>query len=146
MQEARKNTRVAFRFPLDLYCGADTQARRCRSRDIGLGGVFAYGVCALHEGAEIRVVLDPDSHARLHLDARVRRFNANGMACEFVGNSPASMEVLAALLTPTWDGENLLDGVARFAPWDSADDLAGWMRLTSMVSDWGRSLGPDDRR
>jgi hypothetical protein len=138
MQEARKHTRVAFRLPLDLYCGADTRARRCRSRDIGLGGVFAYGVCALREDAEIRVVLDPDSHTGLHMNARVRRVSANGVACEFVDNSPPSVEVLKALLTPTWDGENLLDGVARFAPWDRADDLAGWMRLTSMVSDWGR--------
>mgnify|MGYP000358535027 FL=1 len=90
-------------------------------------------MCALREDAEIRVVLDPDSHTGLHMNARVRRVSANGVACEFVDNSPPSVEVLKALLTPTWDGENLLDGVARFAPWDRADDLAPYRRLGSSL-------------
>jgi hypothetical protein len=138
MQEARNNPRVAFRLPLDLYRGTETAPQRCQSNNICLGGIFANGARTLRENTDVRVVIDPDSHTGLHLDAQVRRVSASGVACQFVSNSAATLEVLAALLTPTWDGENLLDGVTRFAPWNQADDLAGWLRLTSMVSDWNR--------
>jgi hypothetical protein len=62
----------------------------------------------------------------------------SGAALEFVDNSPATLEVLEALLQPKWDGGSLLDGVLTIAPWFRQNDLAGWMRLTSIVSDWQR--------
>ena len=42
------------------------------------------------------------------------------------------MEVLPALLSPDWEGGYLL------VSWYGHDNLAGWMRLTSIVSDWQR--------
>jgi hypothetical protein len=138
MREARQHPRIPFRFAVELFGAADRQPEHCISSNISLGGMFADGMASFFKGEPVRVVLGADRSERLHLDARVARTNASGLACEFVGNSPASMEVLEALLTPTWDGENLLDGVMRFAPWQQDQELAGWMRLTSLVSDWQR--------
>ena len=138
MDESRYHPRTAFRFALNLFRSNDRQSVTCVSHDICRGGLFAAGVHGFRENEPVRVVIGPDRADALHLNARVVRTENHGLACEFVDNSPASLEVLDALLTPTWDGENLLDGVMRFAPWGRHDDLAGWMRLTSLVSDWQR--------
>ena len=138
MREARAHPRIPFRFAVDLI-GADArQPEPCVSSDISLSGLCARGVVRFRPGESVRVVIGADQSERLHLDARVTRSDGRGTACEVVGNSPASLEVLEALLSPTWDGENLLDGVMRFAPWYHGEGLAGWMRLTSLVSDWRR--------
>lgn len=138
MQEARNNQRVAFRLPVNLFKPSDTRAQACYSRDIGYGGIFAVGAGSCAEGEPLRIAIGPGNSDALHLDGRVVRTCSNGAGCEFVGNSPANMEVLQALLSPTWDGESLLEGVVKFAPWYRDNNLAGWMRLTSMVSDWQR--------
>jgi hypothetical protein len=138
MREARQHPRIPFRFAVELFGAADRQPEHCISSNISRGGMFVDGTVRLHEEEPLRVVLGADRSEQLHLDAWVVRTNASGLACEFVGNSPATMEVLEALLAPTWDGENLLDGVMRFAPWHQDQELAGWMRLTSLVSDWQR--------
>ena len=138
MLEARSHHRVNFRLPVSLFKQSAAEAQACFSHDIAYGGLFAEGARAFALGEPVHVVIAPDTGDPLHLDGRVARRCSNGVGCQFVGNSPASMEVLEALLSPTWDGENLLDGVVRFAPWYRESDLAGWMRLTSMVSDWQR--------
>ena len=86
----------------------------------------------------VQVELAPNSGAKLHLDGRITRTTSNGAGLQSVGNSPATMEVLQALLSPDWDGGYLLDGVVKIAPWYGDNNLAGWMRLTSIVSDWQR--------
>lgn len=141
MPEARNHHRVNFRLPVNLFKQSATESQVCLSRDIGYGGLYAEGAQAFEQGESLRLVIAPDSGDALHLDGRVVRRSSSGIGCEFVGNSPASMEVLQALLSPTWDGENLLDGVVSFAPWYRDNDLAGWMRLTSLVSDWQRLTG-----
>jgi len=138
MREARKHPRIPFRFAINLFGAAARQPEPCVSSNISRGGLFANGVVRFRDGEPVRLVIGADQSERLHLDARVARTDGAGLACEFVGNSPASLEVLDALLSPTWDGENLLDGVMRFAPWYHDEGLAGWMRLTSLVSDWRR--------
>ena len=138
MQDSRRYPRLAFRSVLHLFRPTDRHPYECVSHDIGFGGLCAQGACGYRVGEPLSVVIGADQADGLHLDARVVRSDSRGIACEFVGNSPASLEVLEALLMPTWDGERLLDGVVRFAPWGHHDDLAGWMRLTSLVSDWQR--------
>lgn len=138
MHDARQHQRIGFRLPVDLYCGEDDTRRVCFTRDIGLGGLFADGLRCLAPGDPVHIAISPGEHGRLDLDSKVTRVNDEGAALKFIDNSPASMEVLQALLTPDWSGGHLLDGVLRIAPWYRDSDLAGWMRLTSIVSDWNR--------
>ena len=137
MQDARRHPRTTFRLAVDLFSGTDATRRTCLTRDIGIGGLFAVGAQQYLEPDEpIQVAIGPDQGRALHLEGRVARVNGRGAGIEFVGNSPATMEVFATLLTPKWDGKGLLDGVLMAAPWQHDHDLADWMRLTSLVSEW----------
>ena len=138
MQDARHHQRIAYHLPVDIYCGPQEERRECKTRDIGLGGFFAVGATCVRENDKVHVELGPNDGDKLHLSGRVARISHGGAGLQFVGNSPATLEVLRALLVPDWDGGNLLDGVVKIAPWYRENDLAGWMRLTSIVSDWRR--------
>ncbi|MCB1802967.1 MAG: PilZ domain-containing protein [Gammaproteobacteria bacterium] len=142
MQEARNHQRITYRLGVDLFREADNQPQHCETRDIGFGGLYAIGANGLAADQEVRLAIGREKGGGLHLDAHVVRIGHDGAAFEFSGNSPASLEVLHTLLTPSWDGRNLLDGVVQMAPWYREDDLAGWMRLTSLVSDWHRLTQP----
>lgn len=136
--EARRFQRVSCRLPLEVCCGGADLHHSGRSRDISAGGLFAAGLGGLVPGSTAQVTLGPTASDRLHLTSRVSRTDSSGVALEFVDNSPASLEVLHALLDPVWDGGSLLEGIVRIAPWHEDDSLVNWMRLTSLVSDWQR--------
>lgn len=136
MQDARKHERISCRLPVNVFCDADMRRLGCRTEDIGLGGLFANGAQCLRIDQPVSVELAPNSGARLHIEGRIVRTTTDGAGLQFVDNSPATLEVLQALLTPDWDGGHVLDGVIKIAPWYGDGDLASWMRLTSIVSDW----------
>jgi hypothetical protein len=138
MRDVRRHARIAYRLAVDLFCSEDPGGRQCHTRDIGLGGMFAIGGECLRRDEAVWLELGPPGRGRLHLGARVSRVTPSGAALELIDNSPATLEVLEALLQPKWDGGSLLDGVVTIAPWFRQNDLAGWMRLTSIVSDWQR--------
>lgn len=138
MRDARRHPRIAYRLAVDVFCGNETTRRQCHTQDIGIGGLFAIGGQCLEKGDDVQVELGPAGRGTLHLDGRVARVDVTGAGLEFVGNSAATIEVLKALIEPKWDGQNLLDGIVTIAPWYRQNDLAGWMRLTSLVSDWQR--------
>lgn len=138
MREARTDERIPFRLNVDLFRQADHSPQHCHTRDICFHGLFAVGAHDLRCDQPVRLAIGGQSQDRLHLDGRVVRCCSDGVGCIFVGNSPASLEVLQTLLTPKWDGENLLDGVLQMAPWFQGDNLAGWLRLTSLATDWQR--------
>jgi hypothetical protein len=136
MRDARSHGRIACRLAVDVFCGNEATRRRCFTRDIGLGGLFVTGGAGLRHGQPVSIELGPSGRTRLHLEARVNRLAADGVGLEFDGNSAATLDVLASLIEPKWDGVNLLDGVLTMSPWYGSDNLAGWMRLTSLVADW----------
>ena len=140
MPEASHHPRIPFRLTVDLFRPTDTAPQHCLTRDIGFGGLYALGAQNLTPDQSVRVAIG--TGGGLHLDGRITRIGSDGAACEFVGNSPASLEVLSTLLTPNWDGENLLEGIVAMAPWYRENNLAGWMRLTSLVTDWHRLTQP----
>ncbi|MDJ0740994.1 MAG: PilZ domain-containing protein [Gammaproteobacteria bacterium] len=136
MQDARNHQRIVCRLPVDLVCGDDMNRLTCYTQDIGVGGMFANGAQCMRPADRMRIELGPSHGEKLHLSGKIARVTSTGAALQFVGNSPATIEVLQALLSPAWDGGSLLDGVVRIAPWYHDSNLVGWMRLTSIVSDW----------
>jgi hypothetical protein len=139
MQEARQNQRISYQMMVEVFDDhSDRPPRNLRTRDVGLGGVYLVGAGDMAPGSNVHVAIADHGDGGLHLEGRVVRTGHDGAALQFEGNSAASMEVLSTLLAPKWDGENLLDGVVSMAPWDGSTQLAGWLRLTSLVSDWRR--------
>jgi hypothetical protein len=138
MQDVRQHPRAAYRLAVDLYCGEDETWHHCHTANIGRGGLFAIGVLCLRPGDNVRVSLGRRQRGALQLHSQVARVSQVGAGLAFGGNGQAKMEMLAELLSPDWDGENLLEGVIKIGPWYRDEDLAGWMRMTSMLSDWQR--------
>jgi hypothetical protein len=138
MHEARKYPRIPFRMLVDVYDESTTQPSTYQTRDIGLDGLFALKMLGRRPGQRIHLSLGGPHRNGLHLNAEVSELTADGAAIVFVDNSAATLEMLETLLAPKWDGNNLLEGVVGMAPWDDSRNLAGWMRLTSLVSDWHR--------
>ena len=138
MQNPEQPGRSFPQFRLKLIKDGQTDSQLCWARDVGMERLFAAGANVLREGEKVHLEINPGSQGGLHLNARIVSSSVDGAVCEFEGNSAGSLDVLAALLSPTWNGDHLLDGVIKLAPWHSNDGLASWMRLTSLVSDWQR--------
>jgi hypothetical protein len=138
MVDARRHPRMALRLPVDLYRGEKPDRGQCQTRDIGMGGLFAEGCKANAVGERLRIAIGGPSGSPLHLDARVVRIVPDGVGVEFVDNSPATLEVLRALLEPAWEGFDVIRDVAGTGEWRGSGDASGWMRLTSVVSDMRR--------
>ena len=139
MHESRQHPRIPCRMAVDIFDAYGAAPRSCPTRDIALGGIFAVGICDLPIGRHVHVALAADGNGSgLHLEGEVTRLGSDGAALAFRGNSAASMEVLNTMLSPKWDGENLLEGVTSMGSWEDRTHPAGWMRLTSLVADWRR--------
>ena len=137
--DRRCHQRIAYHLAVDVLCDRPNgRWRRSTTRDIGIGGAYAGGGLCLKPGEPIRVTLGRRNEGALQLRGRVARIDSGGAGLHFVDNSPGVVEMLTELLTPDWDGHDLLEGVMKIAPWYLGDDLAGWMRLASLVADWQR--------
>lgn len=146
MTDARKHPRFGCRLPVDIFAESESGRCRCTIRDVSYSGLFATGTSNLRPGDRGRLAVGPHESGALHLDAKVARVTSDGVAFEFEGNSPATMEVLDTLINPYWDGVDLLQGVITAGTRYGSRDLAGWMRLTSLVSEWRHTKTPLNRR
>lgn len=142
MKDAREQSRLAVCLPLDLYRGDEATRGRCHTRDIGMGGLFAAGCKASTVGERLRVAIGGPNGSALHLNAEVVRIEPDGVALAFVDNSPATLEVLRALLQPAWDDRDVLGDVVHAGRWQGANDPGGWTRLTSIVAEMRHRQGP----
>ena len=133
MREARSYQRLGFHFTVGLSKRPEIRMQRCSSLDISLGGLFAEGANGLTPNQPVSLAIDLGQD-ELHLNGRVVRVCPNGVGCRFTDSDSSSVERLQKLLTPDWDGGNLLEAVLRTAPWHPRTDLVDWMRLTSFVS------------
>ena len=135
MDDARVNPRAAYHLAVDLYCGTETTPRRCQASDISSSGLFAATGHVMKPGQSVSVAIGDGGRTALHLNGVVRRVAPGGVGIAFTDNSPASLEVLEAMLTPRWGGTDLLAGVIELGRWDRTNNLAGWLRLTSLVAE-----------
>jgi hypothetical protein len=140
MTDAREHPRFGCRLPVDVFAESETGRCRCEIRDVSYSGLFAVGTGNLRPGEKVRLAIGPRESGALHLDAVVSRVTPSGVAFAFEGNSPATLEVLDTLLNPHWDGVDLLQGVITAGTRYGSRDLAGWMRLTSLVSEWRHTM------
>ena len=91
----------------------------------------------------LEVVLHPVKQAQQSSDrfpAQVARVATNGFALQFNQLDEYKMRTLEHLIWPKWDGKQLFEGLLIVAPRTDIDDLAGWMRLTSLLCHQYRRL------
>jgi hypothetical protein len=132
----RHHQRIALRHPIELDCRRRQQTLRCQTRNISAGGLLVHGASELQRDDLLRIILTPREGDPLSLQGRVLRCTGNDCAIVFEQLSAIERQRLEQLLTPHWNGGSLLDGVISIAPWVDGNDLATWMRYTSLLSDW----------
>lgn len=140
MGERRSEPRIAFRHDVDIYCTRQSSARHCWISNLSLGGVYANDAVWLRPGETLRIALGRPERHDLVIEGTVVHQGSGGAGVAFDVAHPEQQARLRAMLTPGWDGENLLDGVVEMAPWYRQADLVGWMRLTALVTGWQRQL------
>lgn len=136
----RNHPRLSRRHPIELYCEARQQTISCHAENISAGGMLVAGAACMRTGDDLRINLQSQAASPLTLKGRVTRHNGSNCAVAFVDLAPATSRQLQELLTPHWDGHDLLEGVITIAPWIEGDDLASWMRYTSLLSEWKHSV------
>jgi hypothetical protein len=136
MGDARRYARITCQLPVDISWSAEPRPHRCRTANISLGGMLAVGTASVLPDMAVEIGIGPRGIGQLYLNSRVAHVDGHGIGLAFVDNSPSELELLETLLAPVWDGTPLLDNVIRLAPWHEHDNLACWMRLTSLVAEW----------
>ena len=132
----RAHPRLSRRHPIEIYCEARQQKIDGYAENISAGGMLVAGAACMRKDDLLSITLHSEVVPALVLKGRVVRQDGSHCAVSFVEISPATTKQLQELLTPHWDGHDLLEGVIRISPWIEENSLAGWMRYTSLLAGW----------
>jgi hypothetical protein len=126
-----------------LYCADKNRYYRRKISDISVGGLFVSGSPCGRSGAQLEVMVNPANRAQQPSDrytTEVVRSSVSGFALKFDQLDEQKKHALEDLIWPKWDGENMFEGLLIVAPHEDIVDLAGWMRLTSLLCNQYRRL------
>lgn len=129
-----------LRMKVDLYCPEKDQHRVCRTGDVNLEGLFIVGLPCLRMGTEVVVTFGEVAPGALHMPCIVDLVTLDGAHLAYHNPDPATIEELREILWPRWNRADLLQGVLILSQWSHADSLSEWMRLTTIASDYHRSM------
>ncbi len=132
----RNHIRISHQYPIELHCKEKQEKVFCRTRNISAGGMLVSGAACVQPGDELRINMNASEASPLTLKGHVIRRNGNTCVISFVDLHPTTSQRLQDLLSPHWDGHDLLEGVITIAPWIERNDLASWLRYTSILSEW----------
>ena len=141
--EARAHPRTRLSVPVGLYCADKNRYYRRKISNISLGGLFISGASCGRSGIQLGVTVNPVNRALESSDrypAQLIRRSVSGFALKFDPLDEQRMRVLEEVIWPKWDGEQLFEGLLIVAPHTDIVDLAGWMRLTSLLCNQYRRL------
>ncbi len=141
--EARAHPRTRLSVPVGLYCADKNRCYRRKINNISVGGLFVSGSPCGHSGVQLEVIVNPTERAPQSSDrytTEVVRSSASGFALKFNHLDERKKRVLEDITWPKWDGEKLFEGLLIVAPHEDIVDLAGWMRLTSLLCNQYRRL------
>ena len=141
--EARAHPRTRLSVPVGLYCADKKTYYRRKINNISVGGLFISGTPCGRGGTQLEVIVNPAERAPQASDrygARVVRSSVSGFALKFNHLDEQKKRSLEDIIWPTWDGEKLFEGLLIVARHENIIDLAGWMRLTSLLCHQYRRL------
>jgi hypothetical protein len=126
-----------------LYCADKHTYYRRKINNISAGGLFISGSSCGRSGIQLEVVVNPANPAQEtseRYSAEVVRSSVSGFALKFNHLNEQKKRALEDVIWPKWDGEKLFEGLLIVAPHEDIVDLAGWMRLTSLLCNQYRRL------
>jgi hypothetical protein len=141
--EARAHPRTRLSVPVGLYCADKKRYYRRKINNISVGGLFVSGSPCGRTGTQLEVIVNPVNRALQPSDrytARIVRSSVSGFAMQFSHLDAQKTGALEEVIWPKWDGENMFEGLLIIAPHEDIVDLAGWMRLTSILCNQYRRL------
>ena len=141
--DARAHPRTRLAVPVGLYCADKNRYYRRKINNISVGGLFVSGSPCERSGAQLEVIVNPTTQAPQASDrytTEVVRSSASGFALKFNHLDEQRELALEDIIWPKWDGEELFEGLLIVAPHEDIVDLAGWMRLTSLLCNQYRRL------
>ncbi len=120
--------------PVELYCPATNHSQKRQACNISLNELFILGNPCPQPGAVFDIVI---SSARqktpLRLSTCVARPGKDGFTLCYSCHSEQDRQALENIISPHWDGHNLLDGLLIFSAYEHVEDLAGYLRLTTLI-------------
>ena len=141
--EARAHPRARLAVPVGLYCSDKNRYYRRKIKNISIGGLFVSGTPCGPDIRQLDVVINPAKQAQQscgRYPAQVVRSSASGFALKFNPLDELESLTLENVIWPKWDGRELFEGLLIVAPHENIVDLAGWMRLTSVLCKQYRRL------
>jgi len=126
-----------------LYCADKNKYYRRKSNNISVGGLYVSGSPCGRGGTQLEVMVNPVNRAQQPSErfaAEVVRSSVSGFALKFNHLDEQKKRALEDVIWPKWDGEELFEGLLIVAPHEDIVDLAGWMRLTSVLCNQYRRL------
>lgn len=141
--EARAHPRTRLSFPVGLYCADKNRYYLRKIKNISGGGLFVSGSPCELSGVQVEVIINPTKQVPQPSDrytTEVVRSSASGFALKFNHLDEQRKRALEDIMWPRWDGKELFEGLLIVAPHENIVDLAGWMRLTSLLCNQYRRL------
>ena len=114
MVEQRKRTRVEFHATADIQA-TGARVLGMRTRDLSHKGVFVLGDLPLEDGQKCGVTIqlgDDETSPVLHMEGRVARVTAEGVAIDFVSMDPDTYMHLRHLVL--LNAENPVEAAKEF--------------------------------
>jgi hypothetical protein len=141
--DARAHPRTRLSVPVGLYCASQNTYYRRKISNISVGGLFVSGTPCGRHGSQLEVIVNPVNRELRPSDryrAQVVRSSLSGFALRFNDLDEEKRRSLDEVIWPKWDGEKLFEGLLIIALHEDIADLAGWMRLTSILCNQYRRL------
>ena len=141
--EERAHQRSRLSVPVGLYCADKNRYYRRKINNISVGGLSVSGTPCGRNGTRLEVIINPANRAQkafVRYTAEVARTSASGFALKFNHLDEQEKRLLEDIIWPKWNGKELFEGLLIVAPHEDIVDLAGWMRLTSLLCNQYRRL------
>lgn len=135
------HTGAEHTFLVGLYWPPNNRYEQRKACEVSLTGLFILDNPCPKTGEKIDIAIKTViQRSPLELSTYVVSSGADGFALRYAGLSGQDRQTLKKIISPSWDGNNLLEGQLIYSAYEHVTDLAGWLRLTSVIDSQHQSL------
>ena len=120
-----------------LYCSHKNSYQNKKACNLTTTDLLICGNTCGNTGMEFEIIFNPICHRHgpsLRLPAQIARNTIDGTVFEFTRMGEQDKHMLEDIIWPKWDGLDMFEGLLVLAAYEDATDLAGWLKLTSLVN------------
>lgn len=127
--------------PVELFCRANNHTQKRKACNLSFDGLFILGSPCPKDGTEFDITIKTAMQKYpLQLSTYVVSPGSDGFTLCYSSLSEQDRLTLDYIIRPKWDGHSLLEGLLIFSAFEQVTDLAGWLRLTSLIDNQHQSL------